>query len=374
MFRNEKGSVMSVVVVIIAILSFSITSATAYTYSVVSRTQTQVETQSSDRLARTLINQSISEWRDFIRDINPATFSELHGYQETQDFIDYLSNTYSVTLTIQQDLTDIGEGRIYRFLYTRPNGSTVFRDLHVTLDSVDGDPTEQIEIDEEIDNQIEKILATMSEEDGDSFICTEEDDEEDECLLEFSQALSPTGNTGNMEGDIYYDGDLNFSFAAVTGEFKMNGNSLLVNGNLDLSNISKLSGPGMIFVTGNLTITQPNHGFEINDVIIMVGGYTRIHFTHNNEGQHRQLIGNNYAIISYNTSNYLGYGPDYEYDRSVAYLNSTYYIHTNSEPNFFFIGDRPFESLFDVFNQFQITVEQSGDSFEFDESAFGEFD
>ena len=373
MLRNEKGSVMSVVVIVVALLSFAITSATAYTYNVVSRTQTQVEIQSSDRLARTLINQSIAEFRDYVQEINPDTFAELHGYQETQTFIDYLFNTYNVSLNIQQDLVEEGQGRIYRFSYVQESGTTIFRDLHVTLDPTATDPTESMEIDETIDNQIETILAGMSEEEGDSFICTEETDNEDECLVQFTQALGTTGNEGNMEGDIYYDGDLNFTFAAVTGEFKMNGNTLLVNGNLDLSNIQKLTGPGMIFITGNLTITQPNHGFEINDVIIMVGGYTRIHFTHNNRN-HRELYGNNFAIISYITNNYLGFKPDYTFDRSIEDEGDTYFTHLNSEPNFFYIGDTAFTNLLDLFDNFQISIESSGDNFEFDESAFGELE
>lgn len=61
MINNEKGSVMSVAIIVIAILSFSLTSLTAYTYRNASNTNRVIESETSEAVAKRLVNEGLAQ-------------------------------------------------------------------------------------------------------------------------------------------------------------------------------------------------------------------------------------------------------------------------------------------------------------------------
>ncbi len=361
LLSNTKGSVMSIAIVVIVILSFSITTATSYSINVAQRTNTVVETRSDDLLGESLLRQAINEFRDFLNQVGPASFLEFDTTFADEDFRQYLIDTYFLyDVRVQEDnLAD--NARVYRFVYQRTDGTRIFRDLYVALGETD-DPTESIDVDEAIDDTIESILN---------------DPESVDYFLEDSGDLVSTihpddggtlSNSAEMDGDIFVNDDADITFSAVTGEFKMNGNILYINGNLDLSNIDKLTGPGIIFVTGNVTINQ-RFGFEINDVLMLVKGYTYINFDHP-QGHQRRLEGSNFAIVNYDTTNMV--------QSNVAIEGNTYYNQGPPVvPNFRYIGDKPFEEYGDlqsIFEQFQLDIGGSSAQFVFNEGPVREED
>ncbi len=369
MVNNQKGSILSVAIIVIVILSFSITTATAYTANVATRTNTVVEQKSDTVLGETLIRQSIAEFKEFIDDLGPQSFTELDSTFSDTAFIEYLYSTYDVVVTVNESYTDTNgntTARVYRFSYTKPTGETIFKDLYVTLGETD-DPTEGIVLDETIDDQITQILNDS--ETLQSF-CDGSDDA-DTCIDDLEAAVVDGGNEGSLDGDVFVGTDFDMMFDAVTGTLYMNGYTLIVDGNLDLSNIERLEGPGLIFVTGDLVIEQ-KFAMEINDVLMMVGGHTRINLTHKQDFK-RVIQGDTFAIVSYDVADYVGYDSSFTFANEVTYVNNTYYNHVNDDPVFRYLGDESWDTygdLLTLFEQFSINVTGAPVNFNYNESEF----
>ncbi len=355
---NPKGSVMSIAIVVIVILSFSITTATSYSINVAQRTNTVVETRSDDLLGETLLRQAINEFQDFLRDIGPNSFLEFDTTYADEDFRQYLIDTYFLhDVRVQEDNLE-NNGRVYRFVYQRTDGTRIFRDLYVALGET-SDPTETIEVDDAIDDTIQSIL-----DDPDSFEGEFVEDSGD-LITVIHDGDGAMSTSAEMDGDIFVNDDADIIFTSVNGEFKMNGNILYINGDLRLENIDKLIGPGIIFVSGNLYIGEQQFGMELYDVLILAKGYVNIKFSHP-QNRERELSGSNFAIINYDTTGeHIG-----ATNRTIEEPGSTYYTGVHSEPEYRYILDRPFDefgSLEAIFEQFQFELAGSGGEFVFNE-------
>ena len=367
--RNERGSILSVAIIMIVVLSFSISSVSAYTYRVASRSNTTVEREGNIIYSQAMIKESMSLFREFIEVQGVSNFQEINNSLYVA-FVEDLEATYNVTITMIEENTEM-TARRYRFRHQYDDSSTLSRELYIYMSSdgeSDTDPDND-DLDETITNLFETIK--LGSETIEDINC----EENENCLEEFREAIELQRQNATFQNDILFEGVLDIETDSQQGSINLNGSNLLIDGDLNIKNISEIIGPGAIIVLGNLNI-EAAFGTDITNVSIFVAGRTTIHYSHSNAGQ-RQLTGSDFVIMSFDIFNGVStnvekpYGEDEVCDGSGC----TFYNTVHSTPDFRYIGDRPFSfygSISTILEEFEMQITYTGGEFVFDEGAFEE--
>ena len=355
--KNERGSILSVAIIMIVVLSFSISSVSAYTYRVATRTNTTVEREGNIIYSQAMIKESMSLFREFISAQGVSNFQDLNNSLYVA-FIEALEADYNVIITMVEENTEM-TARRYRFSHKYDDESTVSRELYISLSSdteSETDPDND-DLDETITNLFETIL--FGSEDLEEINC----EESENCLEEFREAIELQRQNATFNSDILFEGELDLETESQQGSVDLNGSNLLIDGDLNIINISEINGPGSIIVLGNLNI-EATFGTTINNVAIFVAGRTTINYIHSNATQ-RVLQGTDFVIMSFDVFDGV--------NASVETPGDTYFNELHSTPDFRYIGDKPFSfygSISKVLEEFESQVTYSGGEFVFDEGGF----
>ncbi len=308
MLNNEKGSILSVALIVVAILSFSITSVTAYTSNVHNRSNELIQERSDTVAARSILNQALYELKDFvIHDLAPSNFNDLTVEQEDDlaAFIEMLENTYTFNNFFDPDdenrygirIVDRtpyneegydGITAVFRVLFDRFDGTTIYRDTYISLEEarVPDTPSEVYE------NIIERILA---DKDNLTEICKDEDGNPIENCDSADEFESETGagqganRLFNLTTNVYLPNDLELEGQKNHGRLDLNGFTMIVDGNLHFDDLESIHGDGVLIVrnvpdddtrNGNFTL-EAFHRIDVyGDVLIIVEGETVLSLNH----------------------------------------------------------------------------------------------
>lgn len=365
MLKNEKGSVLSVAIIMIVILSFAITTTSVYSFNIAQRTQENISTQNEDLLARALIDQARNDMKYFISELNPKSFSELDTSFEDTAYIELLEDIYAPVEITLITVSEENLSRRYRFSYTKVNGNIITRDLLISLAGTTIPVNTPL-----VDGMDELINQIKSDENTEVFQC-----DGGACTKETIASL-----TGNNQGTLTFtsvvEDSLDLFMTGKQGQFDLNGNTLIVEGNLTLENIAHLKGPGVVIVTGTL-IQEQDFSMEIeNEVLFLVKETVNITYTHNSSSQRQLDVVNNssrFLFLSAKTENYLTnveIMKDYD-DTSSNPSNPTFYTGIAENPTFRYISNKPYnqENWLDFFDDFNIEIQQG---FQFSENSFQE--
>ncbi len=326
--KNERGSVISAAVIIIVLLSFALTTTSAYTFNVATRTNTIQQNTNEEQFARAIVNSVINDiktsldqtmrsfegddqeaLRDAFKDAlnafeDETRFEIIEAYRETVEAY-YLAN-----FGIERDIDDIlsislkdipdedSVSRTYVVSFRRENNRRIFRELLLALkaDPEQGtiDPEDAFESVGDVFDSFMSFLDPTPYPDGDGIECG------NDCSTAFEDEFKGGGNQPfDMTRNVYVDGNLELTSAnqgdgaGANTEIKLNGNMLVVTGDLTLKGIHNLVGGetdlgGLIIVEGNLTIVR-RHVIENTSLTILVGGDMIIEADPQSDGIDREL-------------------------------------------------------------------------------------
>ncbi|MBN2604416.1 MAG: hypothetical protein JXR62_01175, partial [Bacilli bacterium] len=265
-----------------------------------------------------------------------------------------LEATYNVVITLVEIYSE-NYARLYDFSYTDET-RTNSRDFFVY---VNPDPEGTGNLEDLFDDQFDDFFNNSEE--MVVFSCS---DSPETCQDEFADIINLDGNHKDvaLDSDILFTGDPLIDYNSVNGVLSLNGNALLVDGNLTFDNISLIEGSpyyqdfGVIYISGNLYIDQW-FGFEINNTLIVVKGEVFINFDAPAKNN-RILEGSNFTILSLTAIDNVS--------SSVRIENNTFYTYME-EDAFFYIGDYNFSTTYDnisdLFNEYGMTIQT--DAFNF---------
>ncbi len=296
MVKNERGSVMSIALIVLTILTFSISSVSVYTYNVASRSNSEIQSRNENDLARSIINASMSEIKNYIVsnpslapfDVETIKYIDDEKISVLESWYEYYEDEERFGLRVGKPIETTEKTILYRVRYDKLDGETVFRELFISLE-------ESAEPDN-MDEAFRSIVSKIINDENTEWIC---EDEEEECeadeafVEEFGEFQGQSsviwGFALDEETTVAVQGDLSVSGHIQQGELLLNGSTLLIDGDLILDEIKKIVGPGMIIVTGNIDAVQTFDLTIKHDVLILVYGNTDLSLEHNN-AEKRKLI------------------------------------------------------------------------------------
>ena len=148
MLRNEKGSIISVVIILIAVLSFSLTTITAYSINVVGQTNRIVTQQNNESRAKRLIEQAMVSFEDEIRanilDYGMEWFDDLTLVNSNDDIplMEAIYDEMGVTVTFDDSFNYLESemsvtSRRYRFSYPVDEDRDIVRYIYMSNHGVE---------------------------------------------------------------------------------------------------------------------------------------------------------------------------------------------------------------------------------------------
>ena len=399
-FKSEKGSVLSSAIIIIALLSLTLTTVTAQTSNIASRTNATISRDDEIVFTQTMIQSALQDIRMFILEKEFSSFDEfgpLDGeegeriaiidrynalieeyynaneiayngnpnfFEENPDF-----EPFNVFVSSGGDSTDSESStRVYTASFRQSNGQTITKRLNIELtsDATDGsNGSETVEI-----NDIEDIFSHIF----DVYINPDNEDVEelDEETFEDNYNPNKGQEDSEIDGNVYFEGEASMTRNSGKGRNRLGfvGSSrMFVEGDLTIENFSEIAGPGLIVVSQDLTIKDPDF-IEMNlnsggPLYFIVGRDVNIDISRGNSSG--PLTGENYHIISR--------------QRSVLSLTESSSDFTridfpNDEPPYYYLGSDDAFSGFDQFlKDFEdlfATGDGFSDVFNYFESSFAE--
>jgi hypothetical protein len=124
---NQRGNLLSTGIVIMAVMALSITTITAMTSNVSKQTDMKMETMSNENEGKTLINQSISEFEEYIA-YSGVNFTTFESTEVPRIYNDYKVTVTDVTTELLGNASNNGiTSKAYKFSFVLNTGETLYK-------------------------------------------------------------------------------------------------------------------------------------------------------------------------------------------------------------------------------------------------------
>ncbi len=347
MLNNEKGSGLPTVFIMILVLSGLLTTMLQGNLQVAATTNIIDEVNAFNLNSEDYILLAQNELKSYMQE--NLTILEFSNLGENGDLAKRNEIEDSAIFNGMLDITLVevydNFARLYDFSYT-DEALTNSKELFVYVNS----DTQGIEnLGDVFQDQFIDFIENS--EDIVVFTCI---DNPETCEADFLDETKTNNGWGTnklkLDNDILFTGDNEINITGHNGRLLLNDQTLLIDGNLTLNDVSLIEGTrfyegfGIIYVSGDLTIDSWR-GLTINNTLIMVGGEV---FISNRHWKGGDLEGDNFSIISLTTI-------DNIVESNVREEGDTYYKYM--EEDFFYIGDNSFTSLTTIFEGYGMEVE-----------------
>jgi len=373
LLNNQKGSVLSSAIIIIALLSLTLTTVTAQTSNIASRTNATVSRDDETVFAQTMIQSSLQDIRMFILDKEFESFDEFGPLEDEDGELNNIIETYNTLIREYYETNAISYNgnpnffeenpdfepfdvivssgghstdsesstRVYTATFRQSNGQTISKRLNIelTTDTTDGqNGSEPVDI-----NSIDDIFTHIF----DVYINPDNEDVQELDEETFENNYNPNqGQDGEIESNVFFEGNPSMTRNSGQGRNRLgfvNSSRMFVEGNLTIENFSEIAGPGLIVVSGDLTITDRDF-IDMNQgsggpLYFIVGGGVDIEIDGRDQSS-GALNGENYHIISRQRSTL---------SLNESGSNFTRLDFPNDEPPFYYLGS---DGNFSGFDQF----------------------